>query len=50
MTPKVIDDFTSSAYRCSTQVDSNGVHVGKILAWGHCDMTNPVCRGEDTGE
>ncbi len=31
--------------RCSTQVDTDGVHVGNISAWGHCDMTNPACRG-----
>ncbi len=32
-------------FRCSTRVDSNGVHVGRIQAWGYCDMSNEACSG-----
>ena len=32
-------------FRCSTQVDDKGVHVGKIDAWGHCEMSIPACKG-----
>merc|ERR1719357_1824510 len=36
-------DDSDGKYWCSTQTDSNGVHIGGQGLWGHC---SPLCRKE----